>query len=175
MNTTNYEDEVSTGWIENLALEEINMDESGIVHINDHLDPSAFLDESSIEFMDRIREKFEAFVAKFNEFRGGPHQNSQIKIFKISNTVNDFMLFRNSLRLIISRKARDLISISFSFQGKEYFSNRLNREDPASYNTEIRAAIGPFNNIIWKFKGEPFDLDSMSRHFLTEFIRNSAR
>ena len=38
-------------WIESLALEEINMDESGIVNINGHLNPALLLEESSILFM----------------------------------------------------------------------------------------------------------------------------
>ena len=28
-----------TEWVENLALEELNMEESGVVHMNEHLDP----------------------------------------------------------------------------------------------------------------------------------------
>jgi hypothetical protein len=33
-------------WIEGLALDEINMDESGIVNINGHLNPELLLEES---------------------------------------------------------------------------------------------------------------------------------
>jgi hypothetical protein len=91
-------------WIESLALEEINMDESGIVNINGHLNPALLLEESSIQFMNDLRDRFEAYITKFNEYRGRNNSQSSIKMFKISNTVNDFMLFRNSLRLILVRK-----------------------------------------------------------------------
>ncbi len=169
---------LSTMWIENLALEELNMDEAGVVNINDHLGPSLFLEESSIEFMNLLRERFEIYTTKFNEFRGGANSGSLIKIFKISNTVNDFMLFRNSLRLVFARKSNDLISIGFLVNGKDIYAPRLTREEgrgAKNQTHDIRAHIGPFNNISWRFNGEPVDIDTMVRYYLSEFIRQSAR
>jgi hypothetical protein len=177
MNEITSTDIANASWIEQLAIEEINMDESGIVHINDHLNPAAFLEESSIRFMDMVRDRFELYSARFNEYRGGAARGAQIKIFKISNTVNDFMLFRNSLRLVITRKANDLITISFLGQGKDYYSPRAGAEDSFGATTahEIRAHIGAFNKITWRFQGEPVDIEAMTKHYISEFIRNSAR
>jgi len=167
---------LTTSWIENLALEELNMDESGVVHIDDHLNPVHLLEESSIDFMNQLRDQVEYYVAKFNEYRSDQSGHSQIKIFKISNTINDFMLFRNSLRLVFSRKTNDLITVGFMASGKNFYTPRLNSpgqgDDPFH---EIRAHVGSFNNISWKFQGEDLELDSMVRHYLSEFIRNSAR
>ncbi len=170
-------DNYSLKWIENLALEEVNMDESGVVNINNHLDPIHLLEESSITFMDNLREKTELYVNKFNEYRGSKGSGSQIKIFKISNTVNDFMLFRNSLRLIFARKSNDLVSIGFLANGKDIFAPRLTQNDSMGQGGlhEVRAHIGPFNKITWRFQGEIVDLDAMARHYLSEFIKNSAR
>ena len=164
-------------WVENLALDEINMEESGIVHMNEHLDPVHFLEESSIEFMNNLRDRFEILVTKFNEYRGLGPNNPTIKIFKISNTVNDFMLFRNSLRLIIARKAQDLISIGFLSTSGTVFAPRINGKAPMQQGTshEIKAHIGVFNKITWNFSGEPVHMDAMVKHYLSEFIRNSAR
>ena len=44
----NHAQEVSTTWIESLALDELNMEESGIVNFNEHLNPIHYLEESSI-------------------------------------------------------------------------------------------------------------------------------
>ena len=164
-------------WIEDLALEEINMDESGIVNINGHLNPELLLEESSIHFMNDLRDRFEAYVAKFNEQRTRNFSNSTIKVFKISNTVNDFMLFRNSLRLIFARKSHDVISIGFLANGKDIYGARLSFNDQfGSTNIhEVRAHLGPFNKITWRFNGEIVDGDALVRHYLTEFIVNSAR
>jgi hypothetical protein len=168
---------INSDWIENLALEEINMDETGIIHIDDHLSPVYLLEESSIRFMDSLREKIEIYVDKFNEHRGDKNSGHNIKFFKISNTVNDFMLFRNSLRLVFARKANDVISIGFLTSGKDVFAARLSESEPRQTTTphEIRAHIGAFNKIYWKFQGENVDMSALVKHYLSEFIRNSSR
>lgn len=171
---------ILTDWVEHLALEEINMNESGVVHINDHLDPIYLLEEASIRFMDQLRENVEVYVTHFNEYRGIQNHSAQIKLFKISNTVNDFMLFRNSLRLVFARKANDLISVGFLTGNKEVFGARIGQNsvsDPYIFSVpqEIKAHIGPFNDITWRLNGDSVNLNSMIRFYLSEFIRNSAR
>lgn len=177
MNEWMQSEPISTKWVEQLALDELNMEESGVVNFNEHLDPAFLLDEASIEFMTELRDRFEVYISKFNEYRNGPNSGASIKIFKISNTVNDFMLFRNSLRLIFSRKASDLITIGFLSSGKDLFAARMSDSEmngvPAPH--EIRAHVGPFNNISWRFAGEVIDQDSLVRHYLSEFIKQSAR
>jgi hypothetical protein len=168
--------EFSTSWIENLALDEINMDESGIINFNEHLNPIKHLEESSIEFMEDLKELFEIFVAKFNELRSAGDNSQSIKVFKISNTVNDFMLFRNSLKLVVARRNADLITIGFLSNTTGIFSARLS-DTPSVSNElhEIRANVGPFNEITWRFNGELIDKKAMVKHYLTEFIKHSAR
>ncbi len=164
-------------WVESLALDEINMDESGIVNINGHLNPTLLLEEASIQLMNDLRDRAEAYLSKFNEYRGRNNSAAAIKFFKISNTVNDFMLFRNSLRLIFARKANDVISIGFLANGKDIYGARLSFNDQFGSTTihEIRAHLGAFNKITWRFNNEIVDLDALVRHYLTEFIINSAR
>ena len=165
---------ISTSWIENLAIEEINMEESGVITFNEHLNPEYYLEESSINLMNEIRDFFEIYVNKFNEYRNG--SGNGIKIFKISNTVNDFMLFRNSLKLIFARKGQDTISIGFFSNTGNSFGPRLNHADNVSPNLhELKAQVGAFNNISWHFQGEKVDVETLVRHYLTEFIKQSAR
>ena len=166
----------STQWIEHLALEEINMDESQVISLNNHLNPSILLEESSIDFVDGLRDRFEFYVGKFNQYRGSNEGGSQIRTFKISGTVNDFMLFRNSLRLIVARKANDLITIGFlSSEGGLYSARLTGQHQPSSAPHEINAHLGPFNKISWKFMGDEIEIDAMVKHYLSEFIRKSAR
>ena len=176
METNNINSENNSIWIENLAIQEINMSESGIIDLHEHLNPIHFLEESSIEFMNLLRDQIELKVARFNQYRG--HQtSSHIKIFKISNTVNDFMLFRNSLRLIFARKANDLINIAFITNGKDLLAPRMREVDAfgAEGVHEIRAHLGPFNKITWRYQGEIVDSEAMIKHYLTEFIKQSAQ
>ena len=160
-------------WIEDLALEELRMDESGVVDYFGHIDPATVIEESSIDFMNQLREKFEFFINIFNQARGN---NYQIKIFKISNTVNDFMLFRNSLRLIFTRKSSDLVTIGFLSGNGELIPIKISRMLPEqAAPSEIRAHVGPFNKVTWQFAGEQIDLDALVKFYLSEFIRNSAK
>jgi hypothetical protein len=175
-NSIESRDGLSTKWIENLAIEEINMDETGIINLDSHLDPRLFLEEASVDLMNDIRERFEVYVEKFNEYRG-VESHATIKIFKISNTINDFMLFRNSLRLIFSRRSDDVIQIRFMANGKDLYSARSRKSESTFSDNihEIKAHIGPFNNISWLFHGEKIELDPLVRHYLSEFIKNSAQ
>jgi hypothetical protein len=167
---------ISTRWIENLALEEINMEESGVINFNEHLNPVNLLEESSIELMEQIRERFEIYTTKFNEFRSSKDNNRSIKVFKISNTINDFMLFRNSLKLVVARRSADVITIGFLSNSGGLFAARLNFEPNASTKLhEIKAHVGPFNNITWRFQGEKVEVNALVKHYLTEFIKHSAR
>lgn len=176
METQNYTTQNSTQWIEHLALEEINMEESQVIALNDHLNPSILLEESSIDFVDSLRDRFEFYVGKFNQYRGSNEGGSQIRTFKISGTVNDFMLFRNSLRLIVARKANDLITIGFlSSEGGLYSARLTGHHQPGTAPHEIKAHLGPFNKISWKFMGEEIEIDALVKHYLSEFIRKSAR
>ncbi|MEI8346205.1 MAG: hypothetical protein WCG27_01970 [Pseudomonadota bacterium] len=176
MNTQFNPQEVSTSWIETLAMDELNMDESGVVSFEEHLNPIHFLEESSIKFVDALRDRLEFYVTKFNEYRGGHRNEAQIKTFKISNTINDFMLFRNSLRLIFNRKSNDTISIGFLTGTGELVPARINAvKSSVEEIHEIKAHVGPFNNISWRFHGEVVEIDALVRFYLTEFIYNSAR
>ncbi|MBF0311831.1 MAG: hypothetical protein HQK50_04270 [Oligoflexia bacterium] len=168
--------ETKAAWIENLALEELNMEESGVIHYHDHLDPLPYVEESSIEFMGMLREKFEFYLNKFNFYRGNKDVSSIVKIFKISNTVNDFMLFRSSLKLIVARKAANVITIGLYSNTGGAFAPRMSMEEmPTNIQHEIHAHIGPFNEISWRFNGEPVNVDAMVKHYLTEFIKHSAK
>lgn len=166
----------STTWIENLALEEINMEESGIINFNEHLNPDRLLEESSIDFMEKLKESFEIALTKFNEFRGGEANSRNIKIFKISNTVNDFMLYRNSLKLVVARRSVDIISLGFLSNTGGLFSARMNNEASSSQAIhEITAHVGAFNEITWRFRAEIVNVEALVKHYFTEFIKHSSK
>ncbi len=166
----------SSTWIENLALDEINMEESGIINFNEHLNPNKLLEESSIEFMERLKEIFEIALTKFNQFRASSDSSKIIKIFKISNTVNDFMLYRNSLKLVVARRSHDVISLGFLSNSGGLFSARMNFEESSKSKIhEIKAHVGAFNEITWRFQGEEIKLEALVKHYLTEFIKHSSK
>lgn len=178
---------LNTAWVETLAMEELSMDQSGIVHLDNHLDPAHFLEESSLQLMDQMRDLFEVYVHSFNQFRAqrniSKNQDQQstslIKIFKISNTVNDFLLYRNSLKFIVARKSIDIIGLNFLSNAGGSFGARMsdyNHEHKAKLGgDEIKAHLGPFNEVSWYYANQVVKIDSLVKHYLTEFVRHSAR
>jgi hypothetical protein len=176
MNFNNDSHQIETLWIEKIALEELDMQQTGVVNFNSHLNLDRLLEDSSIELMNKLRELFEIYAGKFNQLRTNEQDRTQaIKIFKIANTANDFMLFRNSLKLVIARRAVDSISIGFLSHSGNTFGARLDAQNIPSNIHDIRAHVGAFNKISWKFQGETVDINALVKHYLTEFLRQSAQ
>jgi hypothetical protein len=165
-----------TNWIESLALEEINMEESGFIRFTDAADPNRILEEESIAFINKIKDRFEFYISLFNQYRVNRDQGRMIKIFRISNTINDFMLFRNTLKLIVARRSADVISIGFLSNSGGLFTPRIpGDQSSVSQIHEIKAVVGPFNHITWRYQGEEINIEALTRFYISEFIRNSAR
>lgn len=176
MDYINVNDYQNVSWIESLALEEVNMEESGIIRFNDHLNTAQLLEESSLNFVNKLKDRFEFYVSLFNQHRGPNGTQRSIKIYRVSNTVNDFILFRNSLRLIVARRAPDVVTIGFLSTNGGLFAPRLANENQSIQTIhEIKAHVGPFNNITWRFQGEIIEVESLVKYYLTEFIKNSSR
>ncbi len=153
------------------------MEESGYIRFADAANPTRILEESSVELVNKIKDRFEFYVSLFNQYRVNRDQGRMIKVFRISNTVNDFMLFRNTLKLIVARRSPDVISIGFLSNSGGLFAPRVPGENsPGMPNIhELKAHVGPFNQVTWRYQGETIEVESLVRFYLSEFIRNSAR
>lgn len=153
------------------------MEESGYIRFADAANPTHILEESSVELVNKIKDRFEFYVSLFNQYRVNRDQGRMIKVFRISNTVNDFMLFRNTLKLIVARRSPDVISIGFLSNSGGLFAPRVPGENsPGTPNIhELKAHVGPFNQVTWRYQGEIIEVESLVRFYLSEFIRNSAR
>jgi hypothetical protein len=176
MDTINVNDYQNVSWIENLALEEVNMEESGIIRFNDHLNTQQLLEESSLNFVNKLKDRFEFYVSLFNQYRSNRDTSRAIKVFRVSNTVNDFILFRNSLKLIVARRAADVVSIGFLANNGGLYGGRLANDNQTIHAIhEIKAHVGPFNTITWRFQGEPVEVEALVKYYLTEFVKQSSR
>jgi hypothetical protein len=176
MDYINVNDYQNVSWIESLAMEEVNMEESGIIRFDDHLNTQQLLEESSLNFVNKLKDRFEFYVTLFNQYRSNRDTTRAIKIFRISNTVNDFILFRNSLKLIVARRAPDVISIGFLSNAGGLFTPRVQGENQSVHAIhEIKAHVGPFNTITWRYKDESVEVEALVKYYLTEFIKNSSR
>jgi len=157
---------ISTTWLQNLVEQEKTWEASGIIDGTQNDDISNALNQSSIDFVDDLKHLFESYIHLFNELRGTEIPNKQIKIFKLSNTANDFILFRNSLKLMVFRKNADVIGIGL-FMG--------NTPIDQHHSHELKAHVGPFKKISWQIHGEDVDPQALVQEYLTEFIKQSTQ
>lgn len=163
-------------WIKDLVRAEQEMDEAGMVDITAGFNPDQALAAETIDFLTKLREAFVEYSTAFNQMRG--LAVGGIKIYGISKTEADFMIFRNSFKLIFSSKGPGAISVKFQHQGVGFVPGTAIVDKTMDYlmNEEtIEARWGAFNEIIWTHENLPIKLDYLVRHYLSLFIKESTK
>jgi hypothetical protein len=165
--------ELNIDWIEKLARAEEQLERSDHIDFHAYLDDSKVVEAETIGFLNVLREKLSAYVEAFNALRAG---SNTIKIFRISGTAAEFMLFRNSLKLIFANPRVGVIHVRFtSLAGGAYTRLLKNKEEEPLDGDALEAQIGPFNEVFWTYRGQRVDATFLVKHYLTEFIKNSSR
>src|SRR4051812_1889016 len=85
-------------WIKDLVLAEQQMEDSGIIDMSAGFDAEKELEDATIEFLADLKTGFIEAASTFNQLKGSAL--GTIKIYGISKTRADFMLFRNGFKLI---------------------------------------------------------------------------
>ncbi|MGZ3803582.1 MAG: hypothetical protein ACXVB4_05195 [Pseudobdellovibrionaceae bacterium] len=167
-------------WIKELVKAEQQMEESGLVDMSFGFDPERVLVTESIQFLLDLKTEFVDASSNFNELK--PSALGRIKIYGIAKTHADFMLFRNGFKMIFALKAPGQISVRFNFIGTNYIPTPGSAEPNtpaanASVMEEniVEAKWGAFEELIWTYRGESMKMQYMVRHYLTQFIRESAK
>lgn len=158
-------------WLKRLVENENELLRTGSGDFISHQDHRKVVEEATLEFMAELKEEFLGCVDLFNSYRGGSHLPNSVKLFNISNTQSDFIIFRNTLKLVISNPALGVINFSFV--------NRANTFTKAPVKTkkegyDLIAQLYPFNDLAWTFHGERIRVESMVRYLFTEFVKSSA-
>lgn len=160
-------------WLSALISEEVGAESNGIISIPSEDIELELLDKSSIEFMDSIRVELEKLILIFNKERAANQADRSIKFFKIANTVNDFMIYRKSLKMIFTRRAVDLISIQINRGNINIMDLSQHENIPENSHWEIQARIGEFSQVEWLYRNQPFKLNDLVQFLLTLFVRSS--
>lgn len=158
-------------WLKRLVDNETELLRTGAGDFISHQDHRKVVEEASLEFMQELKEEFLNCVDLFNSYRGGSHLPNSVKIFNISNTQADFILFRNTMKLVVSNPALGVINFAFV--------NRANTFTKAPVKTkkegyDLIAQLYPFNDLAWTFHGERIDVEAVVRYLFTEFVKSSA-
>jgi len=98
-------------WLRELALSEKKLEEDGFLNNPDQFDLDRIMAQASVDYMIECKNHFVSMVDNFNELKTSPY--GKIKIFHVTNTHLDFMLFRNNLKFIFSLREPGLISARF--------------------------------------------------------------
>jgi len=156
-------------WIEKLAKEEISTESTGEYDLYGALDQKKLLETHTIDFLREIKLIAQDLANRFNGYRG---DRQSIKIFQISGTVSDFMVFRNHLKLVFSAGEPGNIKVSFIAVRGGMYEEEISKQKEKHADNLI-ATIGAFNDAIWHFKSHIITTQSLMRYYMTEFIKNS--
>lgn len=159
-------------WVKELVLAEQQMEESGMIDIAKGFNAKQIIQEETIDYLRDLKATFTEVVTAFNELKRS--ELGKIKIYGISNTIADFMLFRNGLKLVFSAVKAGEVIISFQTMNHSFVPSA--NSEPATTSTDsIQANWGAYGQLIWKYKGHPIELDYLVRYYLTRFTQESAR
>lgn len=159
-------------WIKDLVKAEQNMEEAGVIDFSAGFEPEKHLSDSTIQYLNEIKSGFIDAATTFNQLKGTPI--GRIKIYGISNTEADFMLFRNGVKLIFSTKSAGKISIKFHFAGSGIM-NPIEPTQEESNEESLLAKWGPFGDVIWTYNQQPVKLDFLIRYYMSRFVKESAK
>ncbi len=158
-------------WVKELVRFEREMEESGMIDFSAGFDPDTEIRLQSVEFMRKLKEDFVDYASSFNEMRGG--NLGRIKIYGISNTPCDFMLFRNGYKLIFSLVAAGKIAIRSRHQ-TDMTPGAMVGQTPES-DDYIVAQWGAFGELKWTFQNQALNPEFLVRFHLSRFVRESAK
>lgn len=159
-------------WIKELVLEEQTMEDSGVINLNS-TNPEAHLEEYTLEFLRDCKAAFVEAIATFNHMKGSTL--GTIKLYGISNTKADFMLFRNGYKLIFSMRRPGEVEVYKSLTSSHFLAAATETEKKAGENDVLRAHWGAFGELQWQYRNLNVKLDYLIRHYLSHFIRESTK
>lgn len=157
-------------WVHELAKNELNPEAANIFNSVNQFDPKQIIEESTIEYLEELRDLFQAFARIFNSYSEGA-KFSDIKIYGITNTPADFMLFRNNVKLVFANTAHGIINATFTQHDREQMS--VDPTKLVKQSQDIIAQIGPFMDVTWTYQGEKVNPMRLVKYYFVEFIKSS--
>ena len=152
-------------WSVELALSERRAHRMGVVDFANAYQKQELLKIRTQEFTATLQNTFREHVELFNETRRSPAH--AIQLYKVSQTAEDFMLFRNGVKLVVSGQRSGRVLLAFNQYLGQIFA------PTSSPTVEIEASWGAFDQLFWQYKGERVQVLDLVRYFMTEFVRQS--
>lgn len=160
-------------WIKELVQAERDMEEKGVVDFGLAFNPEQALIDSTMAFLSNLKEEFIESCAAFNQLRGQPLGG--VKIYGISRTDADFMLFRNGYKLIFACLQPGRVSVRFQNPNQSTTNNPMAARAESSFDEDIlEAKWGAFGAITWTFDALEIQSEHLIKYYLQRFISQSS-
>lgn len=142
--------------------------------------PERQLDQETISFLKDLRFAFIEAASVFNQMKGSSIGN--LKIYSISKTEADFMLFRNHLKLSFIKKQPGLVDVCFRRIGENALGSSLSFSETSKTGTStieepsesLNAQPGAFGEFHWFCRGYAINMDYLVRYYLRVFVQRSS-
>lgn len=155
------------------------MEEAGLVDFSPAFDPTNVMLKSSIDFLRDLKVEFIKTASVFNKLKGT--EDGQIKVYGISKTHADFMLFRNGYKLIFSLIKPGEVMIQFHhlsspFVGEDYKQAPDEEKTTAPIpQTILNGVWGAFGEVIWTKGNRRINPNYLVKFYIKNFVQNSAK
>lgn len=160
-------------WIKELVETEQKMEESGIIDVSPTFDQDKNLEGESILFLNRLKDLFIDHTAVYNKMRGATVGG--VKIYGISKTKADFMLFRNGFKLFFSLRRPGIIAAKIHYHGSDILTSQTEALDSMGQEDLIEARLGAFNEVIWTHQEQPVNLEYLGKFYFSRFVKESTK
>lgn len=160
----------NSGWIHDLTRVEISPEAEALYQLNRSSAPEQAIEESTVEFLTDLRAYFQEYVRTFNSFSEAGKKFSEIKIFNLTQGAADFMLYRNSVKLIVANTAHGVIQFSYDQHAN---ASAAQSDMIVPQPEEILAQMKAFGTIKWTYRSDNVESDQVAKHFFSEFVRTS--
>lgn len=160
-------------WVRELVESERKMEETGIIDLSAMPDENRDLQQRTHEFLKALKENFIEYATAFNNMKNATI--GSVKIYGISNTVSDFMLFRNGYKLLFTASGTGRVTMAFQTASAQQFMASANQTASPTSEEHLEANYGPFGDLMWTYRGTQVNPESLVRYYLTRFIRESAK
>ena len=159
----------SLSWVKDLVRVEQEMEESGVVVASTGFNPEKQLYTETTLFLRSLKSLFVDATTAFNQMKTSPM--GRLKVYNISQTQSDFMIFRGGFKLIFGMKRPGTVVIRFN----RAVGLNLNADSPSSEEELLTAKWGPFGDLVWTYNGQPIKKDYLVKYYMTCFVHESAQ
>lgn len=125
------------------------------------------LKELTVEFMKQLRVAFTTYAALFNQMKGpGAH----LRIYGLSGSSTDFMLFRGSYKMVFSVREPGLVSVQIQYLSEDTGRFKSLPDYPMDF---IQGKWGAFKELKWTYNEQVVKMDHLIRYYMSRFVKVS--